>query len=83
VARERPEDQLRRVALAGPLDADEGVASQEVWRIPILTDVLLAHIARAAGLADVQIWSARELRPRNVQSGAARESLVVARKPKS
>jgi hypothetical protein len=52
----------------------------ELWRVPLLTDVLLAHLALAAGFESVQIWEARELRPRNVQGGRARESLVVARK---
>jgi hypothetical protein len=53
-------------------------AHQEFWRIPILTDVLLAHIAELAGFSSVELWRARDLRPRNVRGGAARESLVVA-----
>lgn len=53
----------------------------EMWRLPILTDVLLAHLARAAGFVDVELWTARDLRPRNVRGGAARESVVVGRKP--
>lgn len=52
----------------------------EDWRLPILTDVLLARVAEAAGFDDVEIWSARNLRPRNVASGSARESIVVARR---
>ena len=59
---------------------DEQRARKEEWRIPLLTDVLLAHLALVAGFKSVQIWEARELRPRNVQAGRARESLVVARK---
>lgn len=51
---------------------------QEIRRIPILTDVLLAHIANLAGFSRVELWRARDLRPRNVRGGAARESLVVA-----
>jgi hypothetical protein len=54
-------------------------ARQEDWRMPILTDLLLARLAEAAGLKDVELWSARDLRPRNVKGGAARESIVVAR----
>lgn len=53
----------------------------EEWRLPILTDVLLAHLATGAGFESVELWSARDLRPRNVHAGRARESLVVARKP--
>lgn len=50
----------------------------ERWRLPLLTDVLLAHLARRAGFGHVEIWPARELRPRNALAGHARESLVVA-----
>ncbi len=53
---------------------------EEHWRLPLLTDVVLAHLATLAGFERVEIWKARELRPRNVRSGWARESLVVARK---
>lgn len=52
----------------------------ERWRLPILTDVLLAHIAKAIGFDSVGIWRARDLQPRNVLSGAARESLIVMQK---
>jgi hypothetical protein len=54
-----------------------GIVDEE-WRLPVLTDVILAHLAAAAGFDTVQIWHARELRPRNVRSGRARESVVVA-----
>lgn len=50
----------------------------ERWRVPILTDVILAHLALSAGFRDVRIVRARSLRPRNVSSGEARESLIVA-----
>lgn len=53
---------------------------EEVWRLPILTDVVLAHLAIAAGFEEVQLWDARELRPRNVRSGRSRESIVIASK---
>jgi hypothetical protein len=53
---------------------------RERWRLPVLTDVILAHLALAAGFDSVEIWQARELRPRNVRGGRARESLVVAYK---
>jgi hypothetical protein len=53
---------------------------KELWRMPLLTDVLLAHLAKLAGFAHAEIWTARDLRPRNVQRGSARESLVVAYK---
>lgn len=52
----------------------------ESWRLPVLTDVLIGRLAEAAGFAHVEIWEARDLRPRNVRSATARESLVVARK---
>jgi hypothetical protein len=53
---------------------------REAWRLPILTDVFLAHLALLAGFDDVELWHARDLRPRNVTRAVARESLVVARK---
>lgn len=53
---------------------------EENWCVPILTDVLLARLAAAAGFGEVKLWAARELRPRNVKSGSARESVIVARK---
>lgn len=52
----------------------------ERWRLPILTDVLLAHIGTSVGFAESYIVRARDLRPRNVTAGAARESLVAFRK---
>jgi hypothetical protein len=55
--------------------------AQDIWRIPLLTDVVLARLGEAAGLEPYGIWHARDLRPRNVSDGAARESLVVLRKP--
>jgi hypothetical protein len=54
---------------------------EEAWRFPMLTDVILAHLARTAGMVDVQVWHARDLRPRNIRGGAARESIVVASRP--
>ena len=54
---------------------------REEWRVPIPTDVLLARLAESAGFDEVEIWAARDLRPRNVTSGSARESIVIARKP--
>lgn len=50
----------------------------ERWRMPVLTDVLLAHLALLAGFDDVALLSARHLRPRNAGAGSARESVVVA-----
>lgn len=52
----------------------------EIWRLPVLTDVLLARLALTAGFEHVELWEARDLQPKNVRSGYARESLVVARK---
>jgi hypothetical protein len=52
----------------------------EEWRMPIPTDVFLAQLAESAGFDRVEIWAARHLRPRNVTSGSARESIVVARR---
>jgi SAM-dependent methyltransferase len=59
------------------LEDDERV---EKWRMPILTDVIVARLAEAAGFAETAIWHARDLRPRNVGAGAARESIVVGRR---
>jgi len=59
----------------------EGEERKELWRIPVLTDVILASMAEALGLEEVQIWNARDLRARNVSNGSARESAIVARKP--
>lgn len=53
---------------------------REEWRVPIPTDVLLARLAESAGFDDVEVWAARDLRPRNVTSGSARESIVIARR---
>ena len=53
----------------------------EEWRMPVMTDVILAGLAQMVGFTDVQLWYARDLRPRNVSSGRARESVVVAHKP--
>ena len=55
-------------------------SGEEAWRLPLLTDVLIARLAEAAGFEHVEVWEARDLRPRNVRSGTARESLVAARK---
>lgn len=52
----------------------------ESWRVPLLTDVLLAHLAELAGFRRAELWTARMLRPRNVRGGTAREALVVAYK---
>jgi hypothetical protein len=54
---------------------------EELWRLPVLTDVILVRLAEAAGFESAAIWGARDLRPRNVASGSARESVVIARKP--
>jgi hypothetical protein len=54
---------------------------EEMWRVPVLTDVLIGALGSEVGFDDVEIWDARDLRPRNVAAGAARESLVVMRKP--
>jgi hypothetical protein len=59
-------------------ERDEAGFRTESWRLPLLTDVLLAHLARRAGFGHVEIWPARDLRPRNARAGRARESLVVA-----
>lgn len=60
-------------------DKSEG-GRAERWRVPLLTDVILARLAQTVGFTDAQIWRARDLRPRNVSEGSARESLVVVRK---
>jgi hypothetical protein len=61
--------------------ADHQASQMEVWRVPILTDLLLARLAELAGFDEIQLWTARQLRPRNITDGTARESIVVARKP--
>jgi hypothetical protein len=53
---------------------------REQWRVPILTDVILAHLSLLAGFQSVELMHARDLRPRNVKGGRARECLVVASK---
>ena len=53
----------------------------ELWRLPVPSDIILAALAELAGFTDVEIWDARALRPRNVQNGAARESILIAHKP--
>lgn len=58
----------------------EGTGWAEEWRLPVLTDVLIARLAKVAGFEHVEVWEARDLQPRNVRGGAAREALVVARK---
>lgn len=56
---------------------------KEIWRMPILTDVILARLAEAAGFVDVQIWGARSIQAKNVEGGHARESIVIAKKAKA
>jgi len=58
----------------------EGDGWDEDWRLPLLTDVLIARLAEVAGFEHVEVWEARDLQPRNVRAGVAREALVVARK---
>jgi hypothetical protein len=53
----------------------------ELWRLPVPSDLILAALAELAGFTDVELWDARALRPRNVENGAARESVLVVRKP--
>ena len=54
--------------------------ARELWRIPILTDVVIARMAEAVGFADLEIWTTRNLQAKNVNGGIARESIVVGRK---
>jgi hypothetical protein len=61
-------------------ERDDSKRLNEHWRLPLLTDVVLAQLASVVGFEQVEIWKARELRPRNVRAGWARESLVVARR---
>jgi DNA modification methylase len=53
----------------------------EAWRLPILTDVIIARMAEAVGFVDIEIWKVRSLQAKNVSAGFAREAVVVARKP--
>ena len=57
---------------------DEDGGYVEEWRFPVLTDSLLAGLAREAGFERAEIWTARNLIPRNARSAASRESVVVA-----
>lgn len=59
----------------------EESGTSEIWRIPVLTDVLIARLAEAVGFVDIEIWVARDLQAKNVNGGLARESIVIARKP--
>jgi hypothetical protein len=59
-------------------DPRDGGGQVERWRLPVVTDVILAHLATLAGFSRTEIWHARALRPRNVRGGSARESLVIA-----
>jgi hypothetical protein len=54
----------------------------EQWRVPMLTDVLIGGLALELGFESAEIWPARDLRPRNVDAGTARESFVILRKPR-
>ena len=56
---------------------------KEIWRLPVMTDVLIARIAEAVGFEQLEIWVARQLRPKNVSDASARESVVVGRRPGS
>lgn len=58
----------------------DGNGWAEAWRLPVLTDVLIGRLAEVAGFEHVEVWEARDLQPRNVKAGVAREALVVARK---
>lgn len=49
----------------------EGAAWLEQWRLPVLTDVLLAHLAILAGFARAEIWHARKYRCSQSSSPAA------------
>jgi hypothetical protein len=60
--------------------SSEMESRKESWRLPLLTDVILARLAEAVGFQHVEIWEARDLMPRNVRQGSSRESLVLARK---
>jgi hypothetical protein len=55
--------------------------TSEIWRMPVLTDVLIARLAEAVGFVDIEIWVARYLQAKNVSGGLARESIIIARKP--
>ena len=50
----------------------------EEWRFPVLTDSLLAGLAREAGFERAEIWPARDLRARNARSATSRESVIIA-----
>ena len=58
-----------------------GDAAEELWRLPIYTDVMLARMAEAVGFEKPEIWVARTIQAKNVNRGHSRESVVVARRP--
>jgi hypothetical protein len=53
---------------------------EELWRIPIPTDAIIAALGRHLGLTTVKAIWARSLRPRNVRTAWSRETIVVMRK---
>jgi hypothetical protein len=53
----------------------------EVWSLPLLTDVILGRLAELVGFQSVKLLKARDLRPKNIRNGTARESLVTMEKP--
>lgn len=57
---------------------DEYGSHVEEWKFPVLTDSLLAGLAREAGFERAEIWAARDLIPRNTRSASSRESIVLA-----
>jgi hypothetical protein len=62
---------------------DKSTAPSEHWRIPLLTDVLIARLGASLGFEIRELVHARDLQPRNVRDGSMRETLVVMQKPAS
>lgn len=70
--------------LAGPA-LEELKGKQNVrhpkWQLPIATDLIIADLARAAGLRVRPSYAVRALFPRNVKRAWSRESILVFQKP--
>jgi DNA modification methylase len=64
------------------ISRDGTVTTRVRWQLPLATDVILAALARQAGLEVLPSFAVRTLVPRNIPAGWSRESILVFRKPK-
>jgi hypothetical protein len=72
--------------LAGPslesVQSDGSKVHHPRWQLPIATDVIIAQLARLAGLRVLRSFAVRALVPRNVPRSWSRESILIFRRPK-